>query len=113
MDVILVRPETSPDDIRGIATAVGVLIQKGGLPSHAAVVTRAMGKACICGAEGISVDIEQKQFTAGRLILKEGDEITIDGSSGFVYPGLMPLVESIITSELKERLALFDGFKRL
>ena len=113
IDVILVRPETSPDDIRGIATSVGVLTQKGGLTSHAAVVTRAMGKACICGAEGILVDMESKQFSAGSCVIKEGDEITIDGSAGNVYRGLLPLGESNVTPELKELLNLADGFKRL
>jgi pyruvate,orthophosphate dikinase len=113
VDVILVRPETSPDDIRGIATSVGVLTQKGGLTSHAAVVTRAMGKACICGAEGILVDVEGKQFSAGVRIIREGDQITIDGSTGNVYLGLLPLAESKVTPELKDLLKLADGFKRL
>ncbi len=113
VDVILVRPETSPDDIRGIATSVGVLTQKGGLTSHAAVVTRAMGKACICGAEGIMVDMDLKSFTAEGCIIKEGDEITIDGSTGNVYKGSIPLAESKVTPELKELLKLADGFKRL
>ena len=113
VEVILVRPETSPDDIRGVATSAGVLTQKGGLTSHAAVVTRAMGKACICGAEGITVDMDLKRFTAGGCIIKEGDEITIDGSTGNVYKGLLPLAESKVTSELKELLKLADGFKRL
>jgi pyruvate,orthophosphate dikinase len=113
VDVILVRPETSPDDIRGIATAAGVLTQKGGLTSHAAVVTRAMGKACICGAEGILVDSESKQFSAGTCVIKEGDQITIDGSTGNVYRGLLPLGESNVTPELKELLNLADGFKHL
>jgi pyruvate, orthophosphate dikinase len=113
IEVILVRPETSPDDIRGIATSAGVLTQKGGLTSHAAVVTRAMGKACICGAEGISVDMDMKHFTAGGSIINEGDEITIDGSTGNVYKGSLPLAESVVTPELKELLKLADGFKRL
>jgi pyruvate, orthophosphate dikinase len=113
VDVILVRPETSPDDIRGIATSVGVLTQKGGLTSHAAVVTRAMGKACICGAEGIMVDMDLKSFTADSCVIKEGDEITIDGSTGNVYKGSIPLAESKVTPEFKELLKLADGFKRL
>jgi pyruvate, orthophosphate dikinase len=113
VDVILVRPETSPDDIRGISTSAGVLTQKGGLTSHAAVVTRAMGKACICGAEGINVDMDQKTFTAGDCVIKEGDEITIDGSTGNVYQGILPLAQSKVTGELKELLKLTDGYKRL
>ncbi len=113
VEVILVREETSPDDIVGIASSVGVLTQKGGLTSHAAVVTRAMGKACICGAEGITVDMNLKCFSAGGFTIKEGDEITIDGSTGKVYKGVMPLVESKVNVELKELIRLADGFKRL
>jgi len=113
VEVILVRPETSPDDIRGVSTSAGVLTQKGGLTSHAAVVTRAMGKACICGAEGINVDMDRKLFTTGEYVIKEGDEITIDGSTGNVYKGILPLAESKVTPELQELLKLADGFKRL
>jgi pyruvate, orthophosphate dikinase len=113
LSVILVRPETSPDDIRGVAMSAGVLTQKGGLTSHAAVVTRAMGKPCICGAEGINVDLNLKRFTAGEQIIKEGDEITIDGSTGLVYKGTLPMVEAKFTPQLKELMKLADGFKRL
>ena len=111
--VIMVRPETSPDDIRGIAMAAGVLTQKGGLTSHAAVVTRAMGKPCICGAEGIFINMIKKEFTASGQTIREGDEITIDGSSGHVFVGNLPLVDAEFTPELKELMSLADGFKRL
>ena len=112
--VILVRTETSPDDIQGIALAAGVLTQKGGLTSHAAVVTRGMGKPCICGAEGIEVDPIAKNFSInGQVIVKEGDEITIDGTTGNVYLGALPLVEGGFTPEVKELLNIADGFKRL
>ncbi len=111
--VILVRPETSPDDIRGVASSVGVLTQKGGLTSHAAVVTRAMGKPCICGAEGIDINLSARQFTAGGQTIKEGDEITIDGTSGTAYKGSLPLIDAEITPELQELIRLADGFKRL
>ena len=110
---ILVRAETSPDDIQGIAAAHGVLTQKGGLTSHAAIVTRAMGKPCVCGAEEINIDHELKQFTFGEQIVKEGDEITIDGTSGNVYIGLLPVEEVGLTPELGTLLAWCDGFKRL
>jgi pyruvate,orthophosphate dikinase len=113
ISVILVRPETSPDDIRGVALAAGVLTQKGGLTSHAAVVTRAMGKPCICGAEGISVDLARKQFSIGSQIVKEGDEITLDGTTGNVYKGILPLVEAKFTPELEGVMKLADGFRRL
>ena len=113
ISTILVRAETSPDDIQGIAAAHGVLTQKGGLTSHAAIVTRAMGKPCVCGAEEINIDYELKQFTFGEQTVKEGDDITIDGTSGNVYIGLLPVEEVGLTSELGTLLAWCDGFKRL
>ena len=72
-----------------------------------------MGKPCICGAEGISIDMASRQFTASGQIIKEGDEITIDGSTGNVYKGLLPLVDAKFTPELQELMSLADGFKRL
>jgi len=111
--VILVRTETSPDDIQGIAAADGVLTQKGGLTSHAAIVTRAMGKPCVCGAEEINIDCELKQFTFGEQTIKEGDDITIDGGSGNIYIGLLPVKEVGVSTELSTLLAWCDGFKRL
>lgn len=111
--VILVRAETSPDDIHGIAVSKGVLTQKGGLTSHAAVVTRGMGIPCICGAEGIDIDKEARQFIVAGQVIEEGDEITIDGTSGKVYKGLLPLAEAAATSELEEISQIADGFKRL
>jgi pyruvate, orthophosphate dikinase len=112
-DVILVRPDTSPDDIHGIAVAVGVLTQKGGLTSHAAVVTRAMGKPSVCGAEGISTDLKAKLFKVGDVTVKEGDEITIDGTSGNVYLGKLLLVEGGVTPELREVIDMADKFRKL
>jgi pyruvate, orthophosphate dikinase len=111
--VILVRVETSPDDIQGIAVARGVLTQRGGLTSHAAVVTRALGKPCICGAGDINIDPLARQFMVGDQVVKEGDEITIDGTSGLVYRGSLPLVEGEITKEFAELMEIADGFKRL
>ena len=112
--VILVRTETSPDDIQGIALAAGVLTQKGGLTSHAAVVTRGWVNPSVCGAEGIEVDPLAKNFSInGQVIVKEGDEITIDGTTGNVYLGALPLVEGGFTPEVKELLNMADGFKRL
>jgi pyruvate,orthophosphate dikinase len=111
--VILVRPDTSPDDIHGIAVAVGVLTQKGGLTSHAAVVTRAMGKPSVCGAEGISCDLKAKLFRVGDIVVKEGEEITIDGTTGNVYLGKLPLVEGGVTPELQEAITIADKFRKL
>jgi pyruvate,orthophosphate dikinase len=111
--VILVRPETSPDDIRGIAAANGVLTAKGGLTSHAAIVTRAMGKPCVCGAENITIDLELEHFEVGSQMVRKGSEITIDGTSGNVYIGCLPLEEGHLTNEFGELMTWADGFKRL
>jgi pyruvate,orthophosphate dikinase len=111
--VILVRPETNPDDIQGIAAADGVLTQKGGLTSHAAIVTRAMGKPCICGAEDINIDLVTRQFVVNGQVIKEGDEITIDGTTGSLYLGLLPVEDVSISPELTELMGWADGFKRL
>ena len=111
--VILVRPETSPDDIQGIAAADGVLTSRGGLTSHAAIVTRAMGKPCICGAEEIKIDLKAEEFEVRGHVVKKGMEITIDGTAGTVFLGALPLEEVEITPELTELLSWADGFKRL
>jgi len=111
--VILVRPDTSPDDIQGIAAADGVLTSRGGLTSHAAIVTRAMGKPCICGAEEIKMDLEAEQFEVRGQVVKKGMDITIDGTTGNVYLGSLPLEEADVTPELAELLSWADGFRRL
>ena len=111
--VILVRPETSPDDIQGIAASGGVLTSRGGLTSHAAIITRAMGRPCVCGTEEIDIDLDASLFKTGEHIIKKGDEITIDGSSGNVYVGSLPLEEGQIINEFDELMAWADGFKRL
>ena len=111
--VILVRPETSPDDIRGIAAAQGVLTSKGGLTSHAAIVTRAMGKSCVCGAEDMKVDLEKARFTVGERVVQRGDSITIDGTSGNVYLGVLPLLEAEATPELAQLLEWADDIKEM
>jgi len=111
--VILVRPETNPDDIQGIAAADGVLTQKGGLTSHAAIVTRAMGKPCICGAEDINIDLVTRQFVVNGQVVKEGDEITIDGTTGSLYLGILPVEDVSISPELTELMGWADGSKRL
>ncbi len=111
--IILVRPETSPDDIQGISAAVGVLTSRGGLTSHAAIITRAMGKPCICGAEEVKIDLQAEQFEARGQIVKKGEVITIDGSAGNVYLGALPLVEAEGPAELAELLSWADGLARL
>ncbi|MCX6006984.1 MAG: PEP-utilizing enzyme, partial [Chloroflexi bacterium] len=110
---ILVRQETSPDDIQGIAAADGVLTSRGGLTSHAAIVTRAMGKPCVCGAEDIEIDLKGKMFTSKGKTVHDGDTITIDGTAGTVYIGTIPLEEGAMIGEFKELLTWLDGAKRL
>ena len=93
--VILVRRETNPDDLDGMIAAEGILTNRGGKTSHAAVVARGMGKTCVCGAEGLGVDTKGRRFTAPHgVVVKEGDVISIDGSSGEVFLGAVPVVDS-------------------
>ncbi|MFC1948066.1 pyruvate, phosphate dikinase [Chloroflexota bacterium] len=111
--VILVRPETNPDDIQGIAVADGVLTQRGGLTSHAAIITRAMGKPCICGAEDININLVKRQFEVNGKVIKEADEITIDGTTGNVYLGILPVEDVSVSPELKELIGWADDIKWL
>ena len=90
--VILVRPETKPDDIHGISAAVGVVTARGGVTSHAAVVTRGLGKPCIVGCEALLVDMEQRHLSVDGRIIREGEEISIDGTTGDVYYGRLETV---------------------
>src|SRR5487761_2222543 len=103
--VILVRRETSPDDLVGMVASEGILTSRGGKTSHAAVVARGMGKTAVCGTEGISVDERANLFTAGSLTVYEGETISIDGSTGAVYAGVVQVVASPVTSYLEGRLA--------
>jgi len=94
-EVILVRRETNPDDLHGMIAAQGILTSRGGKTSHAAVVARGMGKTCVCGADELVVDAKAKQFTApGGITVHEGDMISIDGTSGVVYAGQVPVLPS-------------------
>jgi len=98
-DVILVRRETNPDDLHGMIAARGILTSRGGKTSHAAVVARGMGKTCVCGADSLEVDVNARQFTSqgsgsGQVVVREGDVISIDGTSGAVYLGEVPVVAS-------------------
>ncbi|MBI2858851.1 MAG: pyruvate, phosphate dikinase [Chloroflexi bacterium] len=102
VDTILVRPETSPDDIQGIAAARGVLTSKGGLTSHAAIITRAMGKPSIIGAGELKIDLAREQFEVDGQVVSKGQEITIDGNTGYVYAGELPLMEGETTAEFDE-----------
>ena len=111
--VILVREETKPEDIHGFFASQGILTSRGGKTSHAAVVARGMGKPCVAGAEGIGVDVARRQAYVGETSFREGDIITIDGSSGKVYLGEIPTVEPEFTDELHTLLTWADSFARL
>ena len=113
--VILVRPETKPDDIHGITAAVGIVTSRGGVTSHAAVVTRGLGKPCIVGCEGIQVDLEAGLFTAGERTVKEGECISMDGASGSVYLGELATVNTRLEDlpEANELLGWADDTREL
>ncbi|HHP50484.1 MAG TPA: pyruvate, phosphate dikinase, partial [Moorella mulderi] len=111
--VILVRPETTPDDIHGVVQAQGILTARGGMTSHAAVVARSMGKPAVTGCEAIKIDLESKRLLINGLEVKEGEVITIDGSTGNVYLGEVPLVEPLLIGEFKTLLEWADSFRRL
>jgi pyruvate, orthophosphate dikinase len=102
--VVLVRRETSPDDLEGMIAASGVLTSRGGKTSHAAVVARGMGRACVCGAEAIDVDTAARTARVGDIVVKEGDLIAIDGSTGEVFLGDVPVVTSPVVRYLEEGL---------
>lgn len=111
--VILVRPETTPDDIHGIVAAEGILTSRGGMTSHAAVVARGMGKSCVSGSEEISVDLVEKTMTVRNRVFKAGDIISIDGSNGEVYAGTVPLIDPSLSEEFEMLLAWADETKTL
>jgi pyruvate,orthophosphate dikinase len=103
--VILIRRETNPDDLDGMIAAQGILTSRGGKTSHAAVVARGMGKTCVCGAEALDVDTKQRRMTApGGVVVEEGDVISIDGTSGAVYLGEVPVVASPVVEYFEGRL---------
>jgi pyruvate,orthophosphate dikinase len=109
--VVLVRSETTPDDIHGIIHAQGVLTSRGGMTSHAAVVARGMGKPCVCGCETIRIDTSARQFTVNGLVVKEGDIITIDGATGNVMLGEVPMIEPTLSDEFETLLQWADQIK--
>jgi pyruvate,orthophosphate dikinase len=96
-DVILVRKETNPDDLRGMVVAKGILTSRGGKTSHAAVVARGMGRTCVCGVEALDVDVENRRMTVrGGPTLDEGDVVSIDGTTGEVFAGAVPVADSSV-----------------
>ena len=110
-DIILVRPQTKPEDIHGLYAATGVLTQFGGKTSHAAVVARGMGKPAVVGVADIHVDVENREFSVGDIIVREGEMITIDGTKGLVISGKVALVQPEIKDEFKELLAIANDIK--
>ena len=110
---ILVRQETNPDDIEGMHAAAGILTSRGGMTSHAAVVARGMGKPCVAGCEQMRVDEGKKQFQIGKLIIKEGEVITINGSTGEVIIGEVPTIEPELSGEFAELMTWADKIRRL
>jgi len=111
--VILVRTETTPDDIHGIVAAQGVLTSRGGMTSHAAVVARGMGKPCVCGCDSISIDYANEEFKAGGITVKKGEVISIDGSTGNVILGKVKMIDPVLSEEFKELLGWADEIRKL
>ena len=111
--IVLVRLETSPEDIEGMVVAEGILTVRGGMTSHAAVVARGMGTCCVSGCGDIVVDYDKKQFTLGGLTIKEGDYISIDGSTGNIYAEAIPTVAASISGDFGRFMAWADKYRKL
>ena len=111
--VVLARLETSPEDITGMKAAQGILTVRGGMTSHAAVVARGMGTCCVSGCGEIQMDEANKRFTLGGKVFTEGSEISIDGSTGKIYEGLLPTADAVIAGEFSRIMAWADKYRRL
>lgn len=111
--VILVRLETSPEDLRGMHAAQGILTARGGMTSHAAVVARGMGKCCVSGVASIEVDYKNRQFVKDGSVVKEGDWISLDGSNGRVYLGKLEMQAAEVGGDFSDLMALADKYARL
>ena len=111
--VVLVRLETSPEDITGMKAAQGILTVRGGMTSHAAVVARGMGKCCVSGCGDINMDEENKKFTLAGKTFTEGSEISIDGTTGNIYDGIIPTVDATIAGEFGRIMAWADKYRTL
>ncbi|KXK13442.1 MAG: pyruvate phosphate dikinase [Chloroflexi bacterium OLB15] len=113
--VIMVRPETKPDDVHGMLASRGILTSRGGATSHAAVVARQFGVPCVCGAEALDVDVRNRQLSVGGMIVREGDTLSIDGSTGEVFTGEIKRIEPEFAREayLQTLLKWADEFRRL
>jgi pyruvate,orthophosphate dikinase len=111
--VILVRVETSPEDIHGMHAAEGILTTRGGMTSHAAVVARGMGKPCVSGAGSLRVDYRTQTLSAGGTVLKKGETLTIDGSTGQVLAGAVPMIEPVLAGEFATIMKWADELRKL
>ncbi|OCW93002.1 pyruvate, phosphate dikinase [Macellibacteroides sp. HH-ZS] len=111
--VIMVRIETSPEDLAGMAVAQGILTARGGMTSHAAVVARGMGKCCVSGAGALKIDYRNKTIQVGDLVLKEGDYISLNGSNGEVYLGQIQTKEAELSDDFRELMTLADKYTKL
>lgn len=111
--VILVRTETTPEDIHGMVSAQGILTSRGGMTSHAAVVARGMGKPCICGCETARIDSKKRELRIGNALLREGDVLSIDGGTGEVIRGEVPLIDPELSGEFQRLLRWADEVRRL
>lgn len=112
-NVILVRTETSPEDIQGMAAAQGILTARGGMTSHAAVVARGMGKCCVAGAEDIKVFENKKYFKVNGRQIKKDDWITLDGSTGEIFTGKIPVVDPVLGENFKKFMSWVDEYKKI
>lgn len=111
--VVLVRTETSPEDIQGMAVAQGILTARGGMTSHAAVVARGMGKCCVAGCESIKVNEKEQYFTVKNVKINKGDYITLDGSTGEVFLGQVPVVDAELSGNFGVFMEWVDEFRKL
>ena len=111
--VILVRIETSPEDIHGMHAARGIVTTRGGMTSHAAVVARGMGRPCVSGAGGISVDYGAQTLTSGARTVRAGDTITLDGATGEVFIGAVAMVEPALSGDFATLMEWADGLRRM
>jgi len=110
---MLVRVETSPEDIHGMHAAKGILTTRGGMTSHAAVVARGMGRACVAGAGEIRIDYAKRTMSVRDKTIREGEVVTIDGSSGEVFVGAVPTVQPELSGDFAELMGWADGLRRL
>ncbi|HEX2449076.1 MAG TPA: pyruvate, phosphate dikinase [Methyloceanibacter sp.] len=112
-NVILARVETSPEDVQGMHAALGILTTRGGMTSHAAVVARGMGRPCVVGASSVAIDLERETLQANGTVLHKGDVVTIDGSTGQIIKGRVPMREPELSEDFNRLMAWADDFRRM